>query len=79
MNMPVAPESRRVEVETERKEVVVRSSMLMLRAWTDLDRTYMDGGGIAGGSGGTGSRFSLCASLFSSVPRIKCDLAGYLQ
>ena len=51
----------------------------MLRAWTDLDRTYMDGGGIAGGSGGTDSRFSLCASLFSSVPHIKCDLAGYLQ
>ena len=79
MNMPVAPESRRAEVKTERNEVVVRSSTLMLRARTDLDRTYMDGGGIAGGSGGTDSRFSLCASLFSSVPCIKCDLAGYLQ
>ena len=49
-NIPVAPESRRAEVEMEHREVVVQSSMLMLRAWVDLDRTYMDGGVTAGGS-----------------------------
>ena len=43
-NIPVAPESRRAEVETERREVVVWSSTFMLRARADLDRTYMDGG-----------------------------------
>ena len=40
-NIPVAP----VDVETDHREVVVQSSMAMLRAWTDLDRTYMDGEG----------------------------------
>ena len=44
MNIPVAPESRRAEVETEHREVVVQSSMFMLRVCVDLDRTYMDGG-----------------------------------
>ena len=44
-NIPVAPESRRAEVETDCREEVVWSSMLMLRAQVDLDRTYMDGGG----------------------------------
>src|SRR5258708_7108973 len=78
-NIPVTPESRRVEVETEHREVVVQSSMLMLRAWVDLDRTYMDGGVTAGGSRDTDSCFSLGASLLSVVPRIRCDLAGYLQ
>src|SRR5260370_34290778 len=58
-NIPVTPESRRVEVEMECREVVVQSSMLMLRAWADLDRTCMDGGGTVGGSGGTDSCFSL--------------------
>ena len=43
-NIPVTPELRRVEVETECREVVVQSSMLMLRVQADLDRTYMDGG-----------------------------------
>src|SRR5260221_9864753 len=47
-NIPVVPESRRVEVETDHREAVVWSSMLMLRAWADLDRTYMDGGVTAG-------------------------------
>jgi len=32
MNIPVAPESRRVDVETDWREVVVQSSMAMLRA-----------------------------------------------
>ena len=49
-NIPVAPESRRADVETDHKEVVVWSSMAMLRAWVDLDKMYMDGGGTAGGS-----------------------------
>ena len=39
-NIPVAPESRRVEVETECREVVVRSSTFMFRACADLDRMY---------------------------------------
>src|SRR5258708_2592201 len=47
-NIPVAPESRRADVETDHREVVVQSSMAMLRAWADLDRTYMDGGGNCG-------------------------------
>ena len=51
-NIPVAPESRRVVV-------VVWSSTLMLRAQVDLDKTYMDGGATAGGSGGIGSCFTL--------------------
>ena len=42
-NIPVTPESRRVEVEMEHREVVVWSSTLMLRVQADLDRTYMDG------------------------------------
>src|SRR5258708_29493271 len=46
MNNPVAPESRRVDVETDCREVVVQSSMAMLRAWMDLDRMYMDGGAL---------------------------------
>ena len=78
-NIPVTPESRRAEVETECREVVVQSSMLILRARADLDRTYMDGGVTAGGSGDTDSRFSLGVSLLSGVPHIRCDLAGYLQ
>src|SRR5258708_38243729 len=78
-NIPVAPESRRVEVEMEHREVVVQSSMLMLRAQADLDRTYMDGGVTVGGSRDTDSHFSLGASLLSGVPHIRCDLAGYLQ
>src|SRR5258708_38921502 len=49
-NIPVVPESRRAEVEMQHREVVVRSSTLMLRAWADLDRTYMDGGVTVGGS-----------------------------
>ncbi len=44
MNIPVTPESRRVDVETDHR-VVVQSSIAMLRAWADLDRMYMDGGG----------------------------------
>ena len=67
------------EVETEHREVVVQSSTLILRAWADLDRMYMDGGVTVGGSGDTDSCFSLGASLLSGVPRIGCDLAGYLQ
>jgi len=78
-NIPVVPELRRAEVETEHREVVVRSSTLMLRVQADLDRTYMDGGVTVGGSGDTDSRFSLGASLLSGVPHIRCDLAGYLQ
>ena len=78
-NIPVAPESRRVEVETECREVVVWSSTFMLRARVDLDRTHMDGGGTAGGSGGMDSCFTLDASLLSDVPRNGCDSAGYLQ
>src|SRR5258706_5201223 len=78
-NIPVAPESRRAEVETEHREVVVRSSTLILRAQADLDRTYMDGGVTAGGGRDTDSRFSLGVSLLSGVPRIRCDLAGHLQ
>ena len=63
----------------EHREVVVQSSMLMLRAQADLDRTYMDGGVTVGGSRDTDSHFSLGASLLSGVPCIRCDLAGYLQ
>ena len=63
----------------EHREVVVRSSMLILRAQADLDRMYMDGGVTAGGSGDTDSHFSLGASLLSGVPHIGCDLSGYLQ
>ena len=48
MNIPVALELRRADVETDHREVVVQSSMAMLRAWADLDRTYMDGGGHCG-------------------------------
>ncbi len=32
MNIPVVPESRRVEVDMDHREVVVQSSMVMLRA-----------------------------------------------
>ncbi len=63
----------------EHREVVVQSSMLMLRVWADLDRTYMDRGATVGSSGDTDSRFSLGASLLSGVPRIGCDSVGYLQ
>ncbi len=63
----------------EHREVVVRNFKLMLRAQADLDRTYIDGGVTVGGSRDTGSCFSLGASLLSGVPRIGCDLAGYLQ
>ncbi len=68
-----------MEVETECREVVVQSSMLILRVQADLDRMYMDGGVTVGGSRDTDSRFSLGASLLSGVPHIRCDLAGYLQ
>ena len=51
----------------------------MLRAQVDLDKMYMDGGGTAGGSGGTDSCFFLSASLLSNVPHIGCDSVGYLQ
>ena len=78
-NIPVAPESRRAEVEMECREVVVWSSTFMLRVHADLDRMYMDGGGTAGGSRGTGSCFTLGASLLSGVPRNGCDSVGYLQ
>ncbi len=63
----------------EHREVVVRSSTLMLRAQADLDRTYMDGGATAGSSGNTDSHFSLGVSLLSGVPCIGCDSVGYLQ
>src|SRR5258708_27109063 len=76
---PCCTESRRVGVETEHGEVVVQSSMLMLRVQVDLDRTYMDGGVTVGGSRDTDSCFSLGASLLSGVPHIGCDLVGYLQ
>ena len=79
MNIPVAPESRRADVETDHSEVVVWSSMAMLRVWMDLDRTYMDGGEMAGGSRGTDSCFLLGVSLLSDVPHTGCDLVGYLQ
>src|SRR6266481_6209006 len=78
-NIPVTPESRRAEVETECREVVVQSSMLILRAQADLDRMYMDGGVTVGGGRDTDSRFSLGVSLLSGVPHIRCDLVGYLQ
>ncbi len=78
-NIPVAPESRRVDVEMDHREVVVWSSTAMLRVWADLDRTYMDGGGTTGGSRGTDSCFFLGVSLLSSVPHIGCDSVGYLQ
>ncbi len=79
MNIPVAPESRRADVETDHSEVVVQSSMVMLRVQMDLDRTYMDGGETAGGSRGTDSCFFLGASLLSDVPHTGCDLVGHLQ
>src|SRR5258708_3479706 len=44
-NIPVALELRRADVEMDHREVVVWSSMAILRAWVDLDKTYMDGGG----------------------------------
>ncbi len=66
-------------METEHSEVVVWSSMLMLRVQADLDRTYMDGGATVGSSRDTDSHFSLGASLLSGVPHIGCDSAGYLQ
>ena len=66
-------------METECREVVVWSSMLMLRAQADLDRMYMDGGATVGGSRDTDSCFSLGASLLSGVPHIGCDSVGYLQ
>src|SRR5258708_966660 len=78
-NIPVAPELRRADVETDHSEVVVQSSMVMLRVQMDLDRTYMDGGETAGGSRGTDSCFFLGASLLSDVPHTRCDLVGYLQ
>ena len=37
------------------------------------------GGVTAGDSGDTDSHFSLGVSLLSGVPRIGCDLVGYLQ
>ena len=79
MNIPVAPESRRADVETDHSEVVVWSSMAMLRVWMDLDRIYMDGGEMAGGSRGTDSCFLLGVSLLSDVPHTGCDLVGHLQ
>ncbi len=79
MNIPVAPELRRADVETDHREVVVWSSTAMLRAWADLDKTYMDGGGTVGGSGDTDSCFFLGVSLLSNVPHIGCDSVGYLQ
>ena len=79
MNIPVVPELRRADVEMDCREVVVWSSMAMLRAWADLDKMYMDGGGTAGGSRGTDSCFFLGASLLSNVPHIGCDSARYLQ
>ena len=36
MNIPVVLESRRVDVEMDHREVVVQSSMAMLRAWADF-------------------------------------------
>src|SRR5258705_13627711 len=48
MKIPVALELRRADVETDHREVVVQSSMAMLRAWVDLDKMYMDGGGNCG-------------------------------
>src|SRR5260221_4562064 len=78
-NIPVVPELRRVEVDTDHREVVVWSSMAMLRAQVDLDRTYMDGVGTVGINGGTCSCFSLGASLLSDAPHIGYDLVGYLQ
>src|SRR5258708_27047137 len=74
MNIPVAPESRRADVETDCREVVVWSSTAMLR-----DRTYIDRGETVGGSRGTDSCFFLGASLLSDVPHTGCDLAGHLQ
>src|SRR5258705_6282796 len=59
MNIPVVPELRRADVEMDCREVVVWSSMAMLRVWADLDKTYMDGGGTVGGSGDTDSCFFL--------------------
>src|SRR5260221_6577104 len=64
MNIPVAPEPRRADVETDHREVVVQSSMAMLRVQADLDKMYMDGGGTVGGSGDTDT------SLLSNVPHI---------
>ncbi len=78
-NIPVVLESRRADVEMDCKEVVVQSSTAMLRAWMDLDKTYMDGGGTMGGTRDTDSCFFLGASLLSNVPCIGCDSVGYLQ
>src|SRR5260370_5192086 len=73
MNIPVVPESRRADVETDHREVVVQSSMAMLRAWADLDKMYMDGGGgTVGGSRGTSSCFFLGVFLLSNFPHICC-------
>src|SRR5258708_37426523 len=57
MNIPVAPESRRADVEMDHREVVVWSSTAMLRVQADLDKMYMDGGGTVGGSGDTDTSF----------------------
>ena len=38
MNIPVVPESRRVDVETDHREVVVWSPTAMLRVWVDFVR-----------------------------------------
>jgi len=46
MNIPVVPELRRVDVEMDHREVVVQSSMAMLRAWADLDKHIWIGGGL---------------------------------
>src|SRR5258708_1617877 len=46
MNIPVVLELRRADVEMDHREVVVQSSMAMLRAQADLDKMYMDGGGL---------------------------------
>ncbi len=78
-NIPVALESRRADVEMDCREAVVQSSTAMLRAWVDLDKMYMEGGGTAGGSRGTDSCFFLGVSLLSNVPHIGCDSVGYLQ
>ena len=78
-NILVAPELRRVDVETDCREVVVQSSTAMLRAQADLDRMYMDGRGTVGGSRGADSCFFLGVSLLSNVPHIGCDSVGYLQ
>src|SRR5258708_35437732 len=57
MNIPVAPESRRADVEMDHRVVVVQSSMAMLRVQADLDKMYIDGRGTVGGSGDTDTSF----------------------